>query len=136
MSNQLFKHYGINHIRPLAYRAWYWAAAYWYYIWRPPRCFSAIKCWLSRQLLSSLSSFWAHHNPSKPTDGRKRQAKFNSWNIWTKGIIASFFFLPISKNIKSADFVTSDLNNDEIILISIRKKVVKKILNNISPNFN
>jgi DNA polymerase-4 len=25
---QLLKHFGINHINPLAYRAWYWAAAY------------------------------------------------------------------------------------------------------------
>jgi hypothetical protein len=44
--------------------------------------------------------------------------------------------MPISQKFESADFVTSDLNKDEIILISIREKVVKKILNNLSPNFN
>ena len=51
-----------------------------------------------------------------------------------KGINDSFL-MPISQKLESADFVTSDLNNDEIILVSIREKVVKKILNNISPNF-
>ena len=47
-----------------------------------------------------------------------------------------FFLIPISQKVESADFVTSDLNKDKIILMSIREKVVKKILNNISPNFN
>ena len=44
--------------------------------------------------------------------------------------------MPISQKVELADFVMSDLNKDEIILISIREKVVKKILNNISQNFN
>ena len=44
--------------------------------------------------------------------------------------------MPKFQKVESADFVTSDLNKYEIILISIREKVVKKILNNISPNFN